>query len=301
MTPVGTADVILRPPRTSISRRRMPTYGCRMPTLPSQQPPSSNIKAHEARGVAESFGVDAEGYNRSRPRYPAAMVDRIVAASPGRDFLDVGSGTGIASRQFQAVGCRVTGVEPDTRMAEFARSTGINVEVATFEDWDPAGRTFDAVVAGQAWHWVDPTAGAGKAGQVLRRRGRLAVFAHVFDPPAPIAEAFATVFQQVMPDAPFNAPLPGSAFDIAQKMFASFADGIRDAGGFTGPEHWRFDWEHTYTRDQWLALLPTTGGLTRLPADKLTEVLDVVGAAVDALGGSFTMPYITLAVTSTRP
>ena len=45
-------------------------------------------------------------------------------------------------------------------MADFARRTGIEVEVATFEAWDSAGRTFDAVAAGQAWHWVDPVAGA---------------------------------------------------------------------------------------------------------------------------------------------
>jgi hypothetical protein len=32
-------------------------------------------------------------------------------------------------------------------MAEFARRTGGEVEVATFEAWDPAGRVFGAVVA----------------------------------------------------------------------------------------------------------------------------------------------------------
>jgi hypothetical protein len=40
--------------------------------------------------------------------------------------------------------------------------------VAKFEDWDPAGRQFDAVVAGAARHWVDPLAGAAKAAQLLR-------------------------------------------------------------------------------------------------------------------------------------
>jgi hypothetical protein len=33
--------------------------------------------------------------------------------------------------------------------------SGLEVEVAAFETWDPAGRVFDAVIAGQAWHWVD--------------------------------------------------------------------------------------------------------------------------------------------------
>jgi hypothetical protein len=57
----------------------------------------------------------------------------------------------------------VLGVEPDARMAAFARGSGVEVEVATFEAWDAAGRAFDAVVAGTAWHWVDPVAGAAKA------------------------------------------------------------------------------------------------------------------------------------------
>jgi len=61
-------------------------------------------ESHQAREVAESFGADAERYDRARPGYPAAMVDRIVAASPGPDVLDVGCGTGIAARLFREAG-----------------------------------------------------------------------------------------------------------------------------------------------------------------------------------------------------
>src|ERR687884_1267424 len=109
-----------------------------MPTLPSE--------AHQARHIAESFGAEPDRYDRARPRYPDALVQRIVAASPGPDVLDVGCGTGIAARQFQAAGCAVLGVEPDARMADFARAHGLRVEVATFEAWEPARRRFDAVI-----------------------------------------------------------------------------------------------------------------------------------------------------------
>jgi SAM-dependent methyltransferase len=228
------------------------------------------------------------------------MVDRIVAASPGPDVLDVGCGTGIAARQFQAAGGRVLGVEPDARMAEFARRSGVEVEVATFEAWDPAGRAFDAVIAGQAWHWVDPVAGAAKAAQVLRPGGRLAAFWHVFEPPPEVAEAFATVYQRVVPDSPFNFRAMQSALDVYQAMCTKAADGIREVGGFSDPEQWRFDWERSYTREQWLDLLPTQGPLTQLPPDNLAEVLASVGAAIDAMGGSFTMPYATVAITVAR-
>ena len=71
-------------------------------------------------------------------------------------------------------------------------------------------------------------------------------------------------------------------------------------GGFGEPEQWRFDGERTYTRDEWLDQLPTSGALTWLPPDTLAEVLAGVGAAIDAIGGGFTMPYATVAVAAAR-
>jgi SAM-dependent methyltransferase len=248
--------------------------------------------------MAESFGTDAERYDRTRPSYPDALVQRIVAASPGCDVLDVGCGTGIAARQFQAVGCRVLGVEPDARMAEFARRSGVEVEVATFEAWDPAGRAFDVVVAATAWHWVDPVAGAAKAARVLRPGGRLALFGHAFELPTRVADALAAVYRRVVPDSPLKLPPPGQVLDGYQRLYATFADRIGEVGGFDEVEQWRFDWERSYARDEWLDQMPTSGGLTQLSPDKLAQVLQGVGAAIDALGGSFTMPYATVAVTA---
>lgn len=250
--------------------------------------------------MAESFGTDAQRYDRARPAYPADLVDRIIAASPGPDVLDVGCGTGIQARQFQAAGCTVLGVEPDARMAELARSRGLDVEVATFETWDPAGRSFDAVIAAQSWHWVDPVTGATKAAQVLRPGGRLAVFGHVFEPPGEIATAFAAAYRRAVPDSPFNTQPTRRPPELYQAMYARFADTFAETGAFGAPEQWRFDWEQDYGRDQWLDLLPTTGGLTRLPPDTCAQVLDAVGAAIDRIGGRFTMAYTTLAVTARR-
>ncbi|MFF3442761.1 class I SAM-dependent methyltransferase [Streptosporangium sp. NPDC002721] len=271
-----------------------------MPTIPPAGAPLPENDLHRRRQVAESFGVDAERYDRARPRYPDAMVERIVAASPGPGFLDVGCGTGIEARQFRAAGCEVLGVEPDARMADFARRTGVEVEVARFEEWDDAGRMFDAVVAGTAWHWVDPPAGAAKAARVLRPGGRLAVFWHVFQLPPEVTEAFAEVYRRVAPDSPFVFQGAGNALEGYQALFDRAADGIREAGGFGEPEQWRFDWECSYTRDEWLDQLPTSGALTRLPPDRLAEVLEGAGAAIDALGGGFVMPYNTVVVTAAR-
>lgn len=271
--------------------------------------------------MAESFGADARRYDQTRPGYPDALVARIVAGIPGHDtrdahdahdasdvhdVLDVGCGTGIAARQFQAAGCTVLGVEPDARMADFARARGLQVEVATFEAWQSADRMFDAVIAAQSWHWMDPVAGAVKAARVLRPGGRLAIFGHVYEPPAEVAEPFAAAYRRVAPDSPLNGrPVPSAqsarrSLDVYQAGYAKLADKIRETGQFHDPEQWRFDWEQSYTRDQWLDLLPTTGGLTQLRPDQLAEVLDAVGEAVDALGGRFLMHYTTLATTAVR-
>jgi SAM-dependent methyltransferase len=271
-----------------------------MPAQPEgQRPPALGAnEPHQHRQVAESFGSDAERYDRARPSYPGALVQRIVDTSPGADVLDVGCGTGIAARQFEAAGCRVLGVDPDARMAGLARQSGIAVEVAKFEDWESAGREFDAVIAGQAWHWVDPVAGAAKAAQALRPGGRLAVFWNVFQPPRDVGEVFDAVYRQVMPDLPgfWTKPM----LDVYSPGFIKAADGIRAARAFGDPEQWRFDWDKPYTRDEWLEQVPTFGGTSQLPPAKLREILAGIGGAIDATGGSFTMHYSTVAVTAAR-
>ena len=249
--------------------------------------------------MAESFGTDAERYDRARPPYPRELIDRVVARSPGRAVLDVGTGTGIAARQLQAAGCSVLGVDPDARMADVARGHGVDVEVATFEAWDPAGRAFDAVVAAQSWHWVDPVAGAVKAADVLHAGGLLAVFGHVFEPPAPVAEAFATAFRRVAPDSPFANGPARRPVELYESLYAGIADAVRQTGRFAEPEAWRFDWRQDYTRDEWLEVLPTTGGLTILAPAATAEILDAAGAAVDAMGGGFTLEYVTLGTAAT--
>ncbi|NGN64515.1 class I SAM-dependent methyltransferase [Streptomyces sp. A7024] len=268
-----------------------------MPTPAQNEPP----EVHELREAAESFGIDAERYDRTRPTYPAALIERIAATAPGPDVLDVGSGTGIAARQLRAAGCRVLGVEPDARMAELARRTGTETEVATIETWDPAGRTFDAVVAGQAWHWVDAHAGAVKAAQALRPGGGLlAVFWNVAETPPEANTAFAEAYRRAVPELPLDRGTQ-SALAAYEPMFAKAAEGIRAAAGsFTAPQEWRYTWEHTYTRDAWLDQLPTGGVFTRLPRPTLDALLAEVAAVIDGLGGHLPVSYTTVAVTAVR-
>ncbi|MCY1140167.1 class I SAM-dependent methyltransferase [Actinoplanes sp. Pm04-4] len=254
--------------------------------------------AFRDRRAAESFGVDAARYDRTRPRYPVALIERLAAP----EVLDVGIGTGIVARQLRDAGSHVTGVEPDPRMAAFARDNGFDVEVGTFEQWDPAGRLFDAVVAGQTWHWVEPEGGAANAASALRPGGRLALFWNAGQPSHEAAAAFAEIYERLM---------PGSRLAAAYRSMVSAAQGysmlvdkadeaIAATGAFLPPERWTAEWEQVYTRDEWLDQLPTQGLLTTLPADEIEALSSATGAAVDALGGSFPMRFTTLATIATK-
>jgi SAM-dependent methyltransferase len=156
--------------------------------------------------------------------------------------------------------------------------------VAAFEAWDPAGRTFDAVISGQTGHWVHPVAGAAKAAEALAPGGRLAAFWNVFQPSPEVAEAFSAVYRRVMPDSLSSRPWTTGANGYSA-LCTRAADGIRAVGAFGGPEPWRFDWERPYTRDEWLDQLPTVGDASQFPPAKLEELLAGIGAAIDAVGG----------------
>jgi len=59
-------------------------------------------------------------------------IDDLLTSSP-HTVLDVGCGTGIASRLLVDRGCQLLGVEPDPQMAALARARHLVVEEAVFE------------------------------------------------------------------------------------------------------------------------------------------------------------------------
>jgi SAM-dependent methyltransferase len=247
--------------------------------------------------MATSFGTDAERYDRARPRYPDALIARLAAEAA--TALDVGCGTGIVARQLREAGVTVLGVDVDARMAEVARRDGLAVEVAPFETWDPAGRTFDAVVAGQTWHWIDPDAGAAKAAAALAPGGRFCVFWNAAQIPSELVPGFSAVARDALP-APFADLWEQPAAELYASGLGGVADALRRTGAFEEPEEWRFAWTRDYERDAWLDQLPTFGVHTRLTPEQLHPLLARYGAAIDAIGGAFTMSYTTLALTARR-
>jgi len=252
------------------------------------------------RSRAESFGTDAERYDRARPTYPAPMVDEVLAGfanGPTTSVLDVGCGTGIAGRLFADRGCQVLGVEPDERMAALARVRGLAVEVGAFETWQPAGRTFDLLISGQAWHWVDPEAGALRAADALRPGGRIALFWNIGRPPGDVADAFEAVYRRHSEGLDEYSVLLGGG---DAERFHQALEGIREAGRFSDPAHRSVDWTRPYSRNEWLDQLPTHSDHSALPAVRLGELMDAIGDVIDSFGGAFTMGYETALITAER-
>jgi hypothetical protein len=101
----------------------------------------------------------------------------------------------------------------------------------------------------------------------------------------------------VLSDLPFN-PWARPALEVYSAIFAKAADGMQEAAAFSEPEQWRFEWDRSCTRDEWLDQVPTFGGHSRVPPAKRQELLAGVGAAVDVVGGRFMLHYTTLAVTA---
>jgi hypothetical protein len=76
--------------------------------------------------------------------------------------------------------------------------------------------------------------------------------------------------------------------------------GDAGSGRVTTSEQWRFGWERIYTRDEWLDQVPTQGDHRQFPPAMLEELLAGIGAAINEIGGRFTMRYTTVVVSAER-
>jgi hypothetical protein len=172
----------------------------------------------------------------------------------------------------------------------------VAVEEARFEVWDPAGRHFGLVTSGQAWHWVDPHAGAIKAAQVLPAGGRVGLFWNHGRHRPEMRAALAVVYRRHAPGLGDSLVLGNpitSRLDVA-------ADGLRSCGSFEPPAVVSFGWAATYRGEEWVDQLPTHSDHRSLPEERRRALLAAVAEAIADLGGTVEMEYRTWLVTSRR-
>jgi SAM-dependent methyltransferase len=133
---------------------------------------------------ALSFGTDATAYELHRPGYPESIIEQILgyAELPIKTALELGAGTGKATRMVAAHGIAVLASEPDERMLAVLQqqTAGLPVTpiVGTFEDLsvpELAGRV-ELLYSAAAFHWTDPATRWDRAAAILPIGGTAAFF-----------------------------------------------------------------------------------------------------------------------------
>jgi SAM-dependent methyltransferase len=262
-----------------------------MPEDPASNTLANNARTSQNRLRAQSFGDDAASYDLIRPDYPSALIDDLLAGG-ATEVLDVGCGTGKAAKLLAERGVSVLGVEIDDRMADVARGHGVTVETAAFEQWDAAGRTFDLIVSGQAWHWVEPSVGVPKAVSLLRPGGALVPFWNFARLDDRTHAAIEAQYARLAPELSDESVVRGGG----PATIAAQREELLAGGAFASVVLQSYAWQQVYRRDQWLELISSHSDHRTLAPGRLEPLLAGIGQAIDGLGGELLAQYETIAI-----
>lgn len=219
-----------------------------------------------------TFDTVAVTYHHARPRYPDALyadLTRLAGLRRGDRLLEVGCGTGIATRPMLDRGFSVVAIEPGARLAAQAglnlRSSAVEVVCTDFESFRSPTVRFDLVFAATAWHWVNPEVRYRRAHALLRPGGHLAfwnalhAFPTDFDP---FFEEIGAIYEQIgwPPSHDWPPPTPDQiADDVDEILATTLFDDVRTR---------RYVWDVFYTAEQYIALLDTFSSHIAMPAAK---------------------------------
>lgn len=242
--------------------------------------------------LSTAFGRAADEYEQGRPGYPTIAVEWLLAPAiaEGRRprIADVGAGTGKLTRALRA-SADVVAVDPDPDMLAVLNRQLPDVPtlVGTAEELLLPDGELDAVVLGQAWHWVDPTAGCAEVARVLRRGGVLGLIWNIRDESVDWVARLSTIIK-------------GSN---AERLLA--AGDPPTATPFEQLEGQAWSWSRPVTRETLLAMVRSRSYVitahdderTRIEGE-LAELLDELGAVGDAV---VDLPYVTRAYRAVKP
>lgn len=248
----------------------------------------------EREELARAFGAAAGTYEAGRPEYPLAAVEWMLqpVAEAGRAVrvADVGAGTGKLTRVAVATGAEVVAIDPDAAMLDALRAAvpGVPTHVGTAEAIPLPDASVDAVVLGQAWHWVDPERGSAEIARVLRPGGVLGLVWNIRDERVDWVRRLTEIMH-------------GSH---AEELIAG--GGPRVASPFDGLERRQWDWTRPMTLDGLRAMMRSRSDvIVAEPAERarIENAFDDLFAPFAELhaGGTIELPYRTHAFRSIRP
>lgn len=246
------------------------------------------------------FGEVAQLYDESRPTYPQALIDDLLALADGPSserLLEVGAGTGKATTLVAAGGRSVLAIEPSPEMAAVARVNcarypGVEIVQSDFERWDPGQERFGLLYSAQAWHWIDHAVGYQRARAALRDG---AWFAALWNRPAwrdtELRARLAVVYREVVGEMVADGPMHplNERVDDDHEWSAEIAA----AGGFADAQMRFYESGAGYTTESYLRLLQTLSEVRLLEESRRAELLAAVGEVLDGLGGDVWLPLRT--------
>jgi SAM-dependent methyltransferase len=245
---------------------------------------------------SQSFNSVASLYDEFRPGYPQELIDSIVELSglpkDGR-ILEVGSGTGIATRLFAVRGYPVHCIEPGGNLAAIAARhlvlyPQVTFETIRFEEWQEQPAEFDLLISAQAFHWVPREIGYAKASRALKPGGSLALFWNMYPGfHGQIALDLDRIYQEIVPE--LENPKNNSEATIQQRC-----DDIAQSGYFGPVCLRRFAWCKTYLTREYLGLLSTYSDHIRLARQVRQRLFKDIAASIDAQGGSVKRDYVAV-------
>jgi SAM-dependent methyltransferase len=246
--------------------------------MPSKRTaPGDPFGRHEGRQV---FGTAAAAYTAVRPDYPDRVYEVLrdrCRLGPASRVLEIGAGSGQATKRLVEVAASVVAVEPSDVLAEDLRARlrapRLQVVVAAFEDVDLASSSFDLVAVATAFHWLDTTQALPKIATALKPRGWLALWWNVFgdpDEPDPFHEATQALLRNLAPSPSAGSGGIPYALDVAARTEELASHGFHDI------EHEAIRWKLHLDAARTRQLYSTYSNIARLPKARRTTILDEI-------------------------